>query len=100
MATPIIPDPVVVVAAKSHPLHSLRRVTLRALTRYRWLLPAGDSMNRLWLTQVFQRAGLPPPEVQIELEFDRLDAAPYRAYATPELHHCATNCLRSGSIRC
>jgi len=66
--TPIVADPVVVVAAKSHPLHSLRRVTLRSLCKYRWLLPAQGSMNRHWLTQVFRRAELPPPVVQVELD--------------------------------
>jgi len=68
MVAPIIADPVVVVAAKSHPLHAVHRVGLRSLAKCRWLLPARDSMNRLWLTQVFRRAGLPPPNVQIELD--------------------------------
>lgn len=68
MTTPIMSDPVVVVAAKSHPLHVRRRMTLRSLTKYRWLLPAGDSMNRRWLIEVFRRAGLPEPDVQIELD--------------------------------
>ena len=44
MVAPIVADPVVVVAAKSHPLHAARRVTLRSLARWRWLLPARDSI--------------------------------------------------------
>ncbi len=68
LTSPIIADPVVVVAAKSHPLHSLRKITLRSLSGYRWLLPAKGSMNRHWLAQVFKRAELPPPIVQVELD--------------------------------
>lgn len=68
LTSPIISDPVVVVAAKSHPLHSVRKITLRSLSKYRWLLPAAGSMNRHWLTQIFKKAGLPSPSVQVELD--------------------------------
>jgi DNA-binding transcriptional LysR family regulator len=58
-------DEVVVISARGHPLCG-RRVEIKELAAYRWVLPGRTVDMRQWLESVFTAHGLLPPQVQIE----------------------------------
>lgn len=61
----IFDDAAVVATSPEHPVFALPQVTLQALSRYGWVLPAASIPSRQWLDAVFQSHGLPVPRVQI-----------------------------------
>jgi DNA-binding transcriptional LysR family regulator len=61
----LLNDEVVVAAGQDHPLLG-RRVTLKDLLAYRWVLPHRSAEQRTWLDEVFRKNGLPAPRAQIE----------------------------------
>lgn len=61
----IFDDAAVVATSPEHPVFALPQVTLQALSRYGWVLPAASIPSRQWLDAVFQSRGLPLPRVQI-----------------------------------
>jgi DNA-binding transcriptional LysR family regulator len=64
----ILADDVLVVAARpNHPLARQRKVGLRQLTDFRWMLPAEALASTLWLRGVFASHALPQPAVQVEV---------------------------------
>jgi DNA-binding transcriptional LysR family regulator len=65
VSRPVFEDEVVVTASAKHELLR-KRPRLRDLLDYRWVLAAPSVETRQWLDQVFDRAGLARPTVQIE----------------------------------
>jgi DNA-binding transcriptional LysR family regulator len=61
----IMQDQMVVMASASHPIFSLKKISLRTLLDYQWVLPAHSVASRQWLDNVFDRHHLPRPAVQI-----------------------------------
>lgn len=60
-------DAIVVAAAANHELfRNPSRLTLKDLTRYRWVLQPPGAPTRDWLDHVFDRRRLPRPNVQVE----------------------------------
>ena len=62
---PLFEDDVVVVASRAHPIHR-KRVRMKDLLDYPWVLAAPGVATRDWLDHAFVTQGLPPPTVQIE----------------------------------
>jgi DNA-binding transcriptional LysR family regulator len=62
---PVLEDEAVVIASRSHPILA-RKARLRDLLDYRWVLAPRSVGTRQWIERVFQGAGLPGPQVQIE----------------------------------
>lgn len=60
----VMQDQMVVMASASHPVFK-RKVTLRRLLEYQWVLPAQSVASRQWLDNVFDRHHLARPKVQI-----------------------------------
>lgn len=60
----IMQDQMVVMASASHPIFE-RKITLRSLLAYQWVLPAQSVASRQWLDNVFDRHHLARPTVQI-----------------------------------
>lgn len=60
----IMQDQMVVMASPHHPIFD-RKVRLRDLLEYQWVLPAQSVLSRQWLDNVFDRHHLPRPDVQI-----------------------------------
>jgi DNA-binding transcriptional LysR family regulator len=58
-------DECVVVASRAHPLFR-KRVAMRELLRYGWLMGSPTLATREWLDQAFRNRGLPVPTVRIE----------------------------------
>ena len=58
-------DHIVVAASATHAIFE-RPVTLRDLTRYRWVLQPAGAPTRDWLDHTFDRKRLPRPKVQVE----------------------------------
>jgi DNA-binding transcriptional LysR family regulator len=65
VAHDIFHDVAVVAAARSHEIHR-KRVGMKDLLAYRWVLAAPTAETRQWLDQAFDVHGLPRPTVQIE----------------------------------
>jgi DNA-binding transcriptional LysR family regulator len=61
----ILEDEVVVVASRTHPIHR-KRVRMKDLLDYRWVLASPGVATRQWIDQAFTTRGLPAPNVQIE----------------------------------
>lgn len=64
-------DDLVVAASASHPL-ARRRVAMKDLAPYGWLLPPDTSFSRQWLNQQFAQRGLPSPNARIEANSVRM----------------------------
>lgn len=60
----IMQDQMVVMASVNHPIFE-RKITLRSLLDYQWVLPAQSVASRQWLDNVFDRNHLARPAVQI-----------------------------------
>lgn len=60
----IMQDQMVVMASVDHPIFQ-RKITLRSLLDYQWVLPAQSVASRQWLDNVFDRNHLARPTVQI-----------------------------------
>lgn len=60
----IIQDEMVVMASSNHEIFK-RKITMRSLLEYSWVLPARTVASRKWLDDVFDRHHLPRPTVQI-----------------------------------
>lgn len=58
-------DEVVVVASRAHEVHR-RRVKMKDLLGYRWVLASPGVATRQWIDHAFVTRGLPAPSVQIE----------------------------------
>ena len=58
-------DEVVVVASRAHPIHR-KRVRMKDLLDYQWVLAPPGVATRDWLDHAFVAQGLPRPRVQIE----------------------------------
>lgn len=67
MAVPLITDDLYVVAREGHPLLARRRLKLADLTRAQWLLPSPQVEARRKLEALFTEAGLPRPQVAVEV---------------------------------
>ncbi|MCM2503152.1 LysR family transcriptional regulator [Aureimonas altamirensis] len=63
---PLISDKVVVVARQGHPLADAL-APMPEMLRYEWILPPSTVALRRWLDHSFERAGLPHPRVQVEV---------------------------------
>jgi DNA-binding transcriptional LysR family regulator len=63
---PLVPEHVCVVAAADHPLANSRRLALRDLLEWPWILQPPTSPMRRQIDLLFQRAGLATPEERIE----------------------------------
>lgn len=61
----IFGDEVVVVASRSHAIHK-KRVRMKDLLDYKWVLASPGVATRQWLDHAFTTRGLPPPTVQLE----------------------------------
>jgi DNA-binding transcriptional LysR family regulator len=61
----IVEDVVVVATSPNHPVFELPRITMKALLRWRWVLPVDSIPSRQWLDAAFQSRGLALPTVQI-----------------------------------
>ena len=60
----MIQDEMVVMASAQHPIFK-KKITMRALLEYPWVLPAPSVASRQWLDNAFDRQQLPRPTVQI-----------------------------------
>ncbi|MBW9335398.1 MULTISPECIES: LysR family transcriptional regulator [Herbaspirillum] len=60
----IMRDEMVVMASPNHPIFD-RKIRLRHLLEYQWVLPAQSVLSRQWLDNVFDRHHLSRPTVQI-----------------------------------
>ncbi|MBN9358902.1 LysR family transcriptional regulator [Herbaspirillum huttiense] len=60
----IMRDEMVVMASPNHPVFD-RKIRLRHLLEYQWVLPAQSVLSRQWLDNVFDRHHLSRPTVQI-----------------------------------
>lgn len=61
----IVEDVVVVATSSDHPVFQLKKITMKALLQWRWVLPIQAIPSRQWLDASFQSRGLPLPTVQI-----------------------------------
>jgi DNA-binding transcriptional LysR family regulator len=61
----IVEDVVVIAANINHPVFRLKKITMKSLLPWRWVLPVAAIPSRQWLDATFQSHGLPAPEVQI-----------------------------------
>lgn len=59
-------DYAVVIASRTHPVLKSRRISVKSLQEYRWVLAPEEVGTRAWLEAQFRRRGLPAPKVQIE----------------------------------
>ncbi|QHE85030.1 LysR family transcriptional regulator [Hydrogenophaga sp. BPS33] len=62
----VLPDQVVVVADKAHPLVGKRTLKLPQLRPYKWVLPSRSSESRRWLETRFAEQREPKPVAQIQ----------------------------------
>jgi DNA-binding transcriptional LysR family regulator len=63
---PLFNETVCVIAAADHPLARRRKLALRDLGRWPWILQPSTSPMRHQIDLLFQGAGLPPPDERIE----------------------------------
>ena len=62
---PIVEDVVVVAARKNHPVFSEPKLSIKALSRWHWVLPGDNIPSRQWLDAAFRSRALPAPTVQL-----------------------------------
>lgn len=62
-------DAAQVVVRAGHPLTQRPQPTIADLAPYRWVLPLARSAARRHMTQIFERAGVPAPQVSVEAEY-------------------------------
>jgi DNA-binding transcriptional LysR family regulator len=55
-----------VLAAAAHPLAGKRKVTLRDLANFPWIMPREGANSRYTLSSAFAAAGLPEPNIRLE----------------------------------
>jgi DNA-binding transcriptional LysR family regulator len=65
---PLLEDELLPAAAAMHPLASRRKLRLRDLAPYAWVLSAPGSGFREHLNKVFRREGLDEPRVTMEVD--------------------------------
>jgi DNA-binding transcriptional LysR family regulator len=65
-AIPLTTDTISVVARRSHPLRTKRRLQPSNTLDYPWVLPGRDVLLRLRLEALFRVAGIEPPPAKIE----------------------------------
>lgn len=63
---PLFEDELAVIAGAGHPLATSRRVTLKSLLRYGWVLPVRRTPARRLFDEVLARDGCPEPEQVVE----------------------------------
>lgn len=61
-------SPLRVVASRTHPLLSRRRVRLEDLGKYQWILPRRGVVARDWLDRIFVSNALPLPVARVEMD--------------------------------
>ncbi len=66
---PVNEDRIRVAARNGHPLLSASALSLQDLGPYGWVMPSRDSAARQVINTIFERAGLPPPHVNVEVEY-------------------------------
>ena len=64
---PLTEDVVVAAAGINHAIFQIRKVTLKHLLEYGWVLPIRAVASRQWLDRAFELRGLPLPRAQIEV---------------------------------
>jgi len=64
---PLFPDPMLPMAARSHPLAAARRIDWRTLSQQRWITPAAGTTVRAWFERLFVERDLPVPSQVISL---------------------------------
>ena len=64
---PIMEDVVVVAARSDHPVFAHKRLDMKALLQWRWVLPGDNVASRQWLDAAFRSRGLPAPTVQLNV---------------------------------
>ena len=62
---PIVEDVVVIAANARHPVFGLKKITMKSLLAWRWVLPFDTIPSRQWLDAAFRSRGLSVPDVQI-----------------------------------
>lgn len=62
-------DTVHAAARAQHPLFSITQPTLQDLMPYSWIMPSRNSAARRLITEIYERAGLPLPQVTLEVEY-------------------------------
>ncbi|VTU23821.1 Galactose-binding protein regulator [Variovorax sp. SRS16] len=62
-------DKVQVAARTRHPLFQRATVTLADLSAYPWILASRASAARRLVTEIFEREGVPPPQVALEADY-------------------------------
>ncbi|WP_076998998.1 LysR family transcriptional regulator [Variovorax sp. KK3] len=62
---PIVEDVVVVAARREHPVFAHKRVSMKTLLQWRWVLPGDNIPSRQWLDAAFRSRALPAPTVQL-----------------------------------
>ncbi|HEY0817157.1 MAG TPA: LysR family transcriptional regulator, partial [Rhizobacter sp.] len=67
LAEPLITDDLCVVAREGHPLLARRRLKLADLSHAHWMLPSPQVEARRKLEALFTQAGLPRPQVAVEV---------------------------------
>jgi DNA-binding transcriptional LysR family regulator len=83
---PLMSDRYCVIAARSHPLHTQRRIGLGALLAYPWILPGAHSLMVERLRIIYRAHALPPPRPAIEtdivaLRHQLLGSGPYVSFS-------------------
>ncbi|MCY1200067.1 HTH-type transcriptional regulator CynR [compost metagenome] len=69
MQTVISEDRVMPVARAHHPLRERQSPTLHDLAKFSWVMPSRESAGRRAVTEIFDRAGLAPPTVVLEVDY-------------------------------
>lgn len=57
----LLEDRVVVIARRGHRLQRLKRLSVHAMARERWAMPAEGTLPALWLAQRWRELGIDPP---------------------------------------
>lgn len=66
-AVPLLADDLCLVVRPGHPLLARRRLRLADLAAAQWMLPGPGVAARRSIDAMFDRAGLPPPQVSVEV---------------------------------
>lgn len=61
----IVEDVVVVAARTDHPVFALKRLAMKDLLQWQWVLPGDNVASRQWLDAAFRSRKLPAPTVQL-----------------------------------
>lgn len=61
----IVEDVVVIAANANHPVFGLKKITMKSVLDWRWVLPVDTIPSRQWLDAAFRSHGFPVPDVQI-----------------------------------